>query len=121
MIPLQRSELHGPSLGLSFHSLWPSFQPLDCGGGGELCLYDEDDALDWVEVDVGHDVEVQEGQHILLKNWNIQYCEDLHIFLEACSQYTPPHLYSNLPQEQAAICEMFKHLSLFTTPTQSPV
>ena len=99
----------------------PPFNQWTVGGGGGLCLYDEDDALDWVEVDVGHDVEVQEGQHILLKNWNIQYCEDLHIFLEACSQYTPPHLYSNLPQEQAAICEMFKHLSLFTTPTQSPV
>lgn len=93
----------------------------DAGERGELCLYDEVDALDWVEVDVGHVVEVQEGQRILLKDRNIQYCEDLHKFLEARSRYTTPHLYSNLSQERASVREMFKQPSLFTTPTQSRV
>ncbi|KIJ92432.1 hypothetical protein K443DRAFT_13606 [Laccaria amethystina LaAM-08-1] len=93
----------------------------DAGERGELCFYDEVDALDWVEVDVGHVVEVQEGQRILLKNRNIQCCEDLHKFLEAHSRYTTPHLYSNLSQERASVREMFKQPSLFTTPTRNPV
>lgn len=35
---------------------------LEAGERGDLRLYDEMDFMDWVAVDIGHIVEVQEGQ-----------------------------------------------------------
>ena len=41
---------------------------------GHLWLYNETDFMDWVAVDVGHMIEVQQGQRILLKDQSIRKC-----------------------------------------------
>ncbi|EDR05526.1 uncharacterized protein LACBIDRAFT_329487 [Laccaria bicolor S238N-H82] len=79
---------------------------LEAGKQGDLQLYDEMDFADWVAVEIGHTVEVQEGHRLFLKYHSLCKCIDLQKCLNTPSQGSKPHLHLNLPHEHAYVREM---------------
>lgn len=101
---------------------------LEAGERGDLRLYDEMDFMDWVAVDIGHIVEVQEGQRLFLKDQSLQKCIDFQKCLNTPSRSSKPHLRFNLPHERAYVREMLNAgqagppmSSLRQTPSPSPL
>jgi hypothetical protein len=52
-----------------------------------------------VAVEVGHTIEVREGQRIFLKDQSIRKCVGFQTYLDATSRSSKPHLRFNLPGE----------------------
>ena len=110
--------------------VWPYFSLLsellstlglaEASTHGLLWLYDETDFMDWVAVDVGHMIEVQEGQQIFLKDHSIHKCAGFQKCLDAPSCSSKPHLHFNLPAEHAYVRDMLKAGSPTPSPQQTP-
>ena len=93
---------------------------LEAGERGDLRMYDEMDFVDWIAVDIGHVVEVQEGQQLFLKDQSLRKCIDFQKCLDAPSWSSKPHLRFNLPREHAYVREMLNAGSLMPSPQQTP-
>jgi hypothetical protein len=91
----------------------------EASANGHLRLYDETDFMDWVAIEVGHMVEVQEGQHIFLKDQSIHKCIGFQQHLDAIRS-SKPHLRFNLPGERAYVREMLKVESSISSRQQTP-
>ncbi|KAF8952645.1 hypothetical protein BDZ97DRAFT_1681014 [Flammula alnicola] len=85
---------------------------------GDLRMYEETDITDWVAVDVGYVVEVQEGQRIFLKDRSLRKCMDFQKCLDTPHRNSTPHLHYNLPRERAYVREMLKTVSPISSPRQ---
>lgn len=117
-----------PSVKITQDFIWPhlSFSSTfltsiglsEAGATGELFMYDEGGVFDWVSVDVGHVVEVQEGQRIFLKDCSARKCMDFDKILGA-SQYATPHLHRHLARERAYVRDIHKSQSPLSTPHRS--
>ena len=93
----------------------------EAGTRGHLRLYDEMDFMDWVAVEVGHTIEVQEGQQIFLKDQSIRKCIGFQKYIDVPSCSAKPHLHFNLPGERAYVREMLKVGSpIHQPPQQNP-
>ena len=71
-------------------------------------------------MDIGHVVEVQEGQRLFLKDQSLRKCIDFQKCLDAPSRSSKPHLHFNLPRERAYVREMLNAGSLMLSPQQTP-
>lgn len=89
---------------------------LDASKRGDLRMYDELDVLDWVAVDVGHVLEVCDGQRLFLKDASIRNCIEFQKSLDSHPRRSAPHLHKQLPRERAYVREMLKTAS----PPSSP-
>ena len=76
--------------------------------------------MDWVAVEVGHMIEVQEGQRIFLKDQSIRKCVGFQKYLDVPSHSAKPHLRFNLPGERAYVHEMLKAGSPVPSPERTP-
>jgi len=86
---------------------------LEASEHGRLRIYDEKEIHDWVAVNAGYVMEVQEGQHIFLKDASLSKCTDFMKLLETYSQGSASHLHYHLPYQRSYVREMHKQYSSF--------
>jgi len=72
---------------------------LEASEQGRLRVYDEKEVHDWVAVNAGYVMEVQEGQRLFLKDASLSKCADFLKLLETRPQGSASHLHYHLPHQ----------------------
>ena len=93
---------------------------LEASEQGRLRIYDEKEIHDWVAVNAGYVMEVQEGQRLFLKDASLLKCADFIKLLETRPQGPASHLHYHLPHQRSYVREMHKRHSPFPCLSESP-
>lgn len=119
----------GPSVKFAQEFTWPhvvldrsllaGVGLLEAGERGDLRIYDELDIADWVAVEVGYVVKVQEGDRLFLKDGSLRTCIKFDDCLAARPQRTP-HIHYGLAYERAYVRKAHKDISPLHSTIYSP-